>query len=242
MHALPHTTSFLLPSHIWPDNPEASPICLVVSEVREWEGSSFTSECLKSDTICLYLLGGQVSTGSRTLQLMSLESLLTFSSLGAHSFSGNLLWLPLEGASWFCLVLCYPVNRLQRWRYKPWRSTSCASSGDTVPQIDPHWLVSVDLTQTEVTWREGSSAGKLPSSDWPVGKSGWPFSWLRVGVGGPSPWWAVLSLGRWSCVAIGSWTSYRERACKHHSSTSSASVLDFGFPPWAPVLTFLRTD
>lgn len=88
--------------------------CLVVSEVREWEGSSFTSECIQSDTICLCLLGRQVSTGSRTLQLMSLESLLTFSSLGAHSFSGNLLWLPLEGASWFCPALCYPVSRLRR--------------------------------------------------------------------------------------------------------------------------------
>lgn len=50
MHALTHTASFLLPSHILPGNPEVSPsflTCLVVSEVREWEGSSFISECIK---------------------------------------------------------------------------------------------------------------------------------------------------------------------------------------------------
>lgn len=78
---------------------------------------------------------------------------------------------------------------------------------------DSRNMVSLDPLTVGVTWcrmelqtsqnhlGEGTSTGPIkPPSDYRVSMSVGAFSWFRINEGGPSPLWAVPSLGRWSWV------------------------------------------
>lgn len=53
------------------------------------------------------------------------------------------------------------------------------------------WL-DLNITQTKVTWEEGTSIEELHPTDWPVAMSAGPFAWLISDVERPSPLWGIL--------------------------------------------------